>query len=320
MKALQVNRFGGPEVLVPGELPDPVAAAGQVVVAVSVAPVLFLDTQIRRGLATEWFPVRPPYVPGVGVAGRVRSVGEGVDPGWVGRRVVADVDGGCAELAVVGAAGLVAVPDEVSLPVAAALLHDGRTALGLADAVGFRAGEWVLVTSAAGGLGSLLVRLAVAAGARVVGAARGARKHELVSALGAEVVVDYSDADWTDRVRAATGSVGLVLDGVGGDVGTAAYGVTADGGRFFGYGTPGGSFAAVDPADATRRSVSVHGIERAQFAPDVATRLIERALAEAAADRIEPVIGQTFPLDRAADAHTAIESRDVVGKTLLLVE
>jgi NADPH2:quinone reductase len=317
MKAVQVRRFGGPEVLVPGEVPDPVAAAGEVVVAVSVAPVLFLDTQIRWGAATEWFPVRPPYVPGVGVAGWVRSVGDGVDPGWLGRRVVADADGGYAELAAVGAAGLVVVPDGVSLSVAAALLHDGRTALGLADAAGFRAGEWVLVTSAAGGLGSLLVRLAVAAGARVVGAARGARKHELVSASGAEVVVDYSDADWIDRVRAATGGVSVVLDGVGGDVGSAAFDVTVDGGRFFGYGTPGGGFATVDP---TRRSVSVHGIESAQFAPDVAQRLTERALAEAAAGRIEPVVGQTFPLDRAADAHAAIESRDVVGKTLLLTQ
>jgi NADPH2:quinone reductase len=81
MRAVQATRFGGPDGLLTGEVPDPVAGAAQVVVEVSVASVLFLDTQIRRGLAREWFPIQPPYVPGSGVAGRVVAVGQGVDPG-----------------------------------------------------------------------------------------------------------------------------------------------------------------------------------------------------------------------------------------------
>ena len=99
MRAIQATRFGGPEVLVTSEATDPVAGPGQVVVEVSVADTLFVETQIRRGVA-EWFSVEPPYVPGGGVAGEVVSVGEGVDYGWIGQRVIARTDvGGYAEQA-----------------------------------------------------------------------------------------------------------------------------------------------------------------------------------------------------------------------------
>src|SRR3954469_21880536 len=93
-RVVQATRFGDPEVLVPTQAPDPVAGPGQVAIGVSVAPVLTLETQIRRGWGGEYFDVKPPYVPGGGVAGEVISVGEDVDPGWVGRRVVARTDGG----------------------------------------------------------------------------------------------------------------------------------------------------------------------------------------------------------------------------------
>lgn len=90
MRVVQVTRFGDPEVLVLSEAPDPVAGPGQVVIDVSVADVLFIDTQIRSGWGAEYFAVKSPYVPGAGVAGEVISVGEGVDSSWVGRRVVTD--------------------------------------------------------------------------------------------------------------------------------------------------------------------------------------------------------------------------------------
>lgn len=170
MRVVQATRFGGPEVLVISETADPVAGPGQAVVDVSVAPVLFVETQIRRGWGREWFPVTPPYVPGNGVAGTVISVGEGVDPGWVGRHVVTDTgerggNGGYAEQAVVSAERLIPLPDGLGLHEAAALLHDGRTALRITEVVRIRPGEWVLVLAAAGGLGILLVQLAHAAGA-----------------------------------------------------------------------------------------------------------------------------------------------------------
>lgn len=323
MRAVQAIRFGGPEVLTAAELPDPAAGTGEAVIGVAAADVLFLDTQVRQGDAAEYFPVRPPYVPGGAVAGTVLAVGEGVDPGWTGRRVAArtDFSGGYAERTVVPAEALIPVPDGLASADAAALLHDGPTALALHD--GARPGPetMVLVTAAGGGLGVLLVQLAKAAGARVVAAARGEQKLTLLRQLGADATVDYSAPDWAERARAATGGAGadVVFDGAGGEIGLAAFTVTAPGGRFSAHGAPSGGFAPVDPADAARLGVTVVGIEQAQFDAPTARRLTRRALDEAAAGRIRPVVGQTFPLERAADAHRAIEARGTTGKTLLTV-
>lgn len=134
-------------------------------------------------------------------------------------------------------------------------------------------------------------------------------------------MVDYSAADWPERVREATEGKGVdvVFDGVGGPLGAAAFETTARTGRFFAHGAPSGAFAEIDPAKARRRGVSVTGVEQVQFTPAAVRRLVERALGEAAAGRIRPVIGQTFPLERADEAHAAIEAHDVVGKTLLLI-
>lgn len=325
MRAIQVERFGGPEVLVAADLPDPVAGPGQVVVEVSVADVGFVETQIRAGGFGDHFAVTPPYVPGHGVAGQVISVGEGVDADRLGRRVAGYTGdqgghGGYAERAVVRADGLVPVPDGLGLREAAALLHDGVTALRVIEVTGVRAEENLLVTAAGGGMGILLVQLAHAAGAHVIGAARGKRKLDLVREQGADVVVDYSEPGWTSLVRDATGGAGadVVFDGAGGEIGRAAFEVTAHGGRFSAHGAPSGGFAVLDPDERARREVTVRGIEHLQLAPDDMRRMLARALSEAAAGRMRPVIGQTFPLERAADAHTAIEARAVVGRTLLL--
>jgi NADPH:quinone reductase len=110
----------------------------------------------------------------------------------------------------------------------------------------------------------------------------------------------------------------VVFDGAGGEIGQAAFAVTADGGRFSAHGAPSGGFAVLDPGERERRGVTVRGIEHLQLAPDDMRRMLARALSEAVAGRMRPVIGQTFPLERAADAHTAIEARAVVGRTLLL--
>jgi NADPH:quinone reductase len=323
MLVVEASRFGGPEVLAAREVPDPAAGPGQVVVRTSAADVLFVDVVIRWGLGVDYFPVRPPYVPGNGVAGRVLSAGDGVDPGWVGRAVVAHTGengggGGYADRALVAVGDLIPVPESVGLPQAAALLHDGATALGLLELIGVTPGEWVLVTAAAGGMGVLLVQLARSAGGRVIGAARGERKLDAVWNTGAEATVDYSEPGWTEHVRELTGGRGadVVFDGAGGRLGGAAFQVTADGGRFSAHGVSDGGVAGFDADDAARRGVTVTPIP--QHAPAELRRLAAAALAEAAADRIEPVIGQTFPLAGAADAHAAIEGRSAVAKTLLL--
>jgi NADPH:quinone reductase len=164
------------------------------------------------------------------------------------------------------------------------------------------------------------VQLARKAGARVIGAARGQRKLDLAREFGAEAVVDYTEPGWTELVREASGGPGqdVVFDGAGGEMGRAAFAITARGGRFSAHGAPSGGFAEVDPQEAERRAVTMRGIQYVQYAPAEGRRLTERALSEAAAGRIRPLIGQTFPLQRAAEAHAAIEARAVIGKTLLL--
>lgn len=214
-----VTRFAGPEVLAVGEAPDPVAGAGEVVIEVAVADVLFLDTQLRSGWGREYFDLEPPYVPGSGVVGRVIATGQGVDPGWAGRDVVAIVAaGGYAERVVARADGLARVPDGLGMPTAAALVQTGPAALSLLDAAHLQRGEWVLVMPAAGGLGILLVQLARRAGGRVIAAAGGQPKLQLARDLGAETVVDYAAEGWAERVRDAAGGAGpaVVFDGVGG--------------------------------------------------------------------------------------------------------
>ena len=266
IRAIQVCEFGGPEMLVPAEFPEPVAGPGEAVVAVSVADVLFLDTVIRSGRAREAFSQRPPYVPGNGVAGHVTAVGDGVDPAWVGRPVVAGTgphggSGGYSQRVVVLAARLVPVPDGMDLRVAAALLHDGATALGLLAATGVKPGESVLVLGAAGGMALLLAQLARAVGAQVIGAARLAgapravEKQDAVRTAGAQAVVDYGEPDWAKRVAEASAGAGpdVVFDGVGGPLGQAAFGIVADGGRFSAHGVPGGGFAPISANEAADR-------------------------------------------------------------------
>jgi NADPH:quinone reductase len=323
MVIIEAGEFGGPEVLVPRQVPDPVPGPGQVVVRVAAADVLFVDTLIRSGLAVDFFPIRPPYVPGNGVAGLVTATAEGADPSWAGRAVVARTGGnggwgGYVEQAAVAVSELIPVPDGLSLPEAGALLHDGATAESLLERAAVRPGESVLVTAAAGGMGVVLIQLASAAGARVIGAARGARKLEVIRAAGADLALDYSEPGWLKQVHEFTGGRGadVVFDGAGGKLGAAAFGATAAGGRFSAHGVSDGGFAAIDPQEAGQRGITVHGIP--QHEPAGLRRLAAMALADAAAGRIRPVIGQTFALERAADAHAALAARTAIAKTLLL--
>ncbi|AXB45007.1 zinc-binding dehydrogenase [Amycolatopsis albispora] len=298
MRAVWMREFGEPGVLVAGEAPEPVPGPGEVLIDVAFANITYVETQFRRtGFGP--FRVKPPVIPGNGVGGMLD-----------GKRVVSSLrgSGGYAERAVAPVGNVLEVPDGLGLDEAVALLADGRTALMLSRAAELTGGERVLVEAAAGGVGSLLVQLAKAAGAEVVAAAGGPEKLALAKELGADVTVDYREAGWAPPVD-------VVFDGVGGEIGRAAFEALRPGGRMFAFGQASGQAAEFD--DAAERRVRVESGPLAK--PEEMPVLAHRALVEAAAGRLRPVIGQRFPLDRAADAHAAIESRATLGKTLLEV-
>lgn len=325
MRAIEVRRFGPPDVLQVADLADPAPGPEQVLVAAAACDVLFVDTMIRSGAGAGYFPVRPPYVPGNGAGGEVVAVGESVSADWLGRTVAAHTGGpggtgGYAQLAVADVEHAVVVPGDVDLLAATAVLHDGTTALRVLEITGPRPGEWVLVLGAAGGMGILLVQLLAAQGANVIGAARGPAKLAAVAAAGAAAAVDYGRPDWTAAVLEATGGSGpaVVLDGVGGALGSAAFDLVADGGRFSAHGSPSGSLAGIDADAARRRRVRVSTIRDLQYGAGDRSRLMKDVLGHLAQGRISPLIGQTFPLAEAAQAHEAIAARRTVAKTLLL--
>jgi NADPH2:quinone reductase len=344
-----MREFGPPRVLEPAEVDDLRAGPGEVVIDVEFANVTFVETQVRAGKPPH--PSMLPALPAIlgnGVGGTVAETetetetgdgdgaetGDGAESGaeadakaraaaagsgLAGRRVVASLNGtgGYAERVVCSASRLIEVPDGVALRDAVALLADGRTALALARRAGLRQGDTVLVEAAAGGVGTLLVQLARNAGARVVALAGQPRKLAIARDLGADLTVDYSKGDWARQVRDAAGHVDVVFDGVGGDIGLAAFGLLGAGGRFCPFGMASGKFAPVTPELAQAHQVTV--LAGAGASPEEMMALVRTVLTEAAAGRIRPVIGQEFGLAAAADAHAAIEARTTIGKTLLTV-
>jgi len=255
---------------------------------------------------------------GNGVEGTITAVGAGVDPSMLGRRVVSATGGygGYADQVVVDAGDPLDVPDGLEVGEGVALLADGRTAIALARAAAISPGDRVLVTAAGGGVGTLLVQLARNAGAKqVVAAASTDRKLEVASSLGADVAFNYGDAGWADEVRAAVGGLDVAFDGVGGPLGRQAFELLDPGGRFVAYGAASG--ALTDLSDAAGQVTVIAGY-MAVSSPADNRALVQQALADGAAGRLRPTIGQTYPMSQAAAAHAAIEARTTIGKTLLI--
>lgn len=320
MRAVIARRPGPPGVLEPVEGPDAEPGPGQVVVDVSLAAITFVDTQMRSGVFPRIRPEDFPLVLGNGVTGTVVAAGEAVDPGWLGTEVVTATGGRCgyASRAVAAAADLHRIPAGLGRRDALALLADGRTALGLARAAGIRSGEAVAVTAAGGGVGSLLVQIAHGAGATVVALAGAAAKRDLALGLGADAAIDYRAPGWPDRLAAVVPGLDVAFDGVGGDVSAPLVAALRRGGRYLPHGGASGRWAGLGDGEAAARGLTV--IPLAAIGADEREfyALTEDALAEGAAGRLRPTVGQTWPLDQAA-AHAAIEARATIGKTLLEV-
>jgi len=321
VRAIRQYEFGPPTVLRYGRVLDPVPGSGQVRIAVEAAGVHVVDMMIRRGADNS--PIarpRLPMTPGREVAGVVDEVGPGVAEAWLGRRVVAHLglaSGGYAELAVADADRLHVVPVDLSAAVAVAMIGTGRTAVGILDAAELTAADVLVVSAAAGGLGTLFLQAAGAVGATVVALAGGPDKVALAGSLGADIAIDYLQPGWPKLVRDAVGgAVTVVLDGVGGDVGRAAFELLGPGGRLLRFGWSSGRAADIDADELERREVTEVAALGERFAGDLRP-LEQRALEQAATGAWQPRV-QEFPLGAASDAHHAIETRATTGKVVLI--
>ncbi|HEY4277653.1 MAG TPA: zinc-binding dehydrogenase [Conexibacter sp.] len=328
MHAIRLHAFGPPENLRYEEIPDPEPAWGEARIAVAAAGVHLLDTMLRAGNAGPPMGLpQLPHIPGREVAGVVDAVGGGVDPSWLGLRVVAHLGptpavGGYAGRTVVAADALHALPDELGYEAAVAMVGTGRTALAVLEAADLTSTDVVVVTSAAGGIGTLLVQAARNLDALVVGLAGGEQKVARVKALGANVAVDYTLPDWPQRVRDALGDFEptVAIDGVGGDVGRELICLLGPGGRLVLAGWSSGS-----PTELTSGDLYANGLTAtAAIGPRMLRRtgglrdLETAALTAAARNELRPAIAP-FPLHDAASAHTALEGRQTTGKVVLRV-
>ncbi|MET9432591.1 zinc-binding dehydrogenase [Streptomyces sp. NPDC006551] len=300
MLAIRFDRFGGPEVLAPVEIPAPEPGPDQVLITVEAAGVNFADTHQTDGsyLSAD----RLPYVPGSEVVGRTTD----------GRRVLARVSGGYAEQVVADASGVVEIPDELGAGQALALLMQGLTAWHLLrSAARLSPGETVVVHSAAGGVGSLAVQLAKEFGAgRVLAQASSPAKERLALELGADGIATYPLDVKAD----------VVLDAVGGALFDQALESLASFGRLVSYGNAARTgFTPVDPARLGRLNASVVGfwLRPTLARPGAVEQPLKELLDLTLRGTLRPVVHDAYPLAEARRAHEDLWARRTVGKVVL---
>ncbi len=311
MKAIQIQRFGGPEVFEYLDLADPVPGEGEALVEVARVGVNFADTHTTRNdyLADQQLPL----IPGAEVSGRTAD----------GRRVAALLgSGGYAQKVAVPEAVLVPLPDEVDDDQAAAILLQGLTAVALVERCArIEAGETIVVEAAAGGTGTLAVQLAKRAGARVIGLASSAEKRALVSELGADATVDSRAEDLGAAIREANGGerVDAVLHMSGGEAFDAELGALAPLGRMVVFGIASREQRDVSTAALLRGSKTVVGFWLAHLLarPDLVAPMIGELVAAVARGELTATIGDTYPLSEAGRAHEDLVARRTTGKLLL---
>lgn len=328
MKAVQIDRFGGPEVLEIVEVPKPEPGPSEVLVRVRAAGVNFADTLMRENRYVVTPPL--PSVLGSEVAGVVEAVGRDVVGLAVGARVAVPLFaagigfGGYAEFVAVDADYAIALPDALSFEQAAALMVQGLTALHLLRRAPV-AGRIALVNAAAGGVGSLLVQLAKQAGARiVVAAASSPEKRAFATSLGADLAVDYTRAGWADDLRAKLGGVGpdVIYESVGGDVMVQSLDLLAPLGQIVVYGAlniQNFQLGVPELLGLVFKNQSVTGFA---VVPLLTPASLRAGLAElfdlAARDALTVTIGGRHAFARVADAHRALEGRGTMGKVVLI--
>jgi len=321
MKAIRIFESGGPEVLklVDYDLPD--LTSEDVLVSHQAIGVNFIDTYHRSGL----YPLKLPSGLGVEAAGIVEAVGKGVQAFRPGDRVAyagAPI-GSYAEQAVVPAARLVPVPDELSFELAAASLLKGMTAEFLFDRCAPTSpGDWVLIHAAAGGVGQILTQWAHHAGAKIIALAGDKHKQAILEGLGVDQILSSEDPAFSKKVRDLTGGAGVkvVFDGVGRATFDQSLECLSRRGHMVVFGNASGPVPLVDPLKLSRMGslyLTRPTLGDYTASPDElrlsASKVFERILQ----GKIQLSIGQTFPLSEAAKAHQALELRQTTGSTLL---
>ena len=319
MKAAVYYETGSPDVFRYEDVADPECGPGSVLVDVEAISIEGGDTLNRAGgeMATK------PHVVGYQCAGTIRAVGEGVTDRAVGERVVATMLWGSH-------AAMVAVPSVLTwpIPTGADIVKCAcvPVAFGTADDCLFefghlQSGETVLIQAGAGGVGIAAIQLAKRAGATVISTASSRERLDRLIPLGLDHGVDYAQSGWVDEVRKLTGGRGvdLVVDSVGGKVLAGSVACLAYRGRAITVGSAGRDPQPFDLSALSMGNLSITGVFLgAEILNPRTYAMIGRHVADVGAGKLEVVVDRTFPLSEAAAAHAFIESRQAVGRVVLV--
>ena len=338
MIAALFHENGGPEVVTVEDVTAPRPAPGEVRIRVEASSLNHLDLWVRRGLPIE---IPMPHIGGSDIAGTIDETGSGTDRSWLGKRVVVDpslsydwyqlarlphgrskpfsvigehTQGGFAEFAIAPAANLVEVPDHVSSATAAAAALAGVTAWrGLMSRGGLRAGERVLITGGSGGVSSMAVQFAKAAGAEVFAVTSSPERVRRVRELGADHVFDRSTTDWGREIYRATGKRGvdLCLDSVGEAIWPSLVRGLAVGGRLVSFGATTGAAGKIDIRLLFWRQLTIMG--STMGTPAEFRESMQLVFSGAAT----PPVHAVLPLTEARNAHELLEAGEVFGKLVL---
>lgn len=326
MHAIVCRRHGGPEVMQYEEIPLPEPEAGEVLIEAEAIGVNYVDTMRRSGQHPS--APQPPFTPGIEVCGRIAAVGSRVRRFQQGDRAIGRCvsHGAYAEYVRVEERFTTACPDDISAEEAAALFVNGQTAYHALVTMGrVQPGESVLVTAAAGGVGTCAVQIATILGASVIATASTPEKRQLAGSLGAETAVDYTKPNWPQRVlenakAAEKGGVQLVLESVGGKIAKACLDCWAPGGRMVVFGKASGEPALICGDDLLFGNRSVFGLAVGTVIEDEALmrKTMTQLLQWVGQKKLRLQIGEKYPLREAAAAHRDLVGRKTHGKLVLI--
>jgi NADPH2:quinone reductase len=322
MKAYVCREFGPVDSHKVEEIEDPRAEAGQVIVDVKAAGVSFPDVLIVQGKYQFQPPF--PFSPGGEIAGIISEVGEGVVDWKVGDRVMAMTgNGGIAEKVLAFEMTLMPLPDSMDFKDGAAFpLNYGTTYYALKQRGQLQAGETLLVTGAGGGVGTTAIEIGKAMGARVIAAASSDEKLEIAKNLGADEVINYSDGELKEKVKALTGGLGadVIYDPIGGDIFMQCMRCINWKGRVLVIGFASGPIPEVPTNLALLKGCSIVGVFWGRFTgaePEENSQNFDELFALHAEGKLKPQITKSYSLDDAAEAIASLENRKAIGKVVI---